>query len=137
MVANLDSQLDSALVRLSTDVGSPSLDGVPSPGSISPSPTLRKYGEGSAPPVSRQASLLSRDSGGDASNRTSVRSDVKHKRFSAMAQRSTAATDPLGRLDDQISAQSDVVEDKMTAIQLKVGRVVSWTRALLRLRSVC
>lgn len=121
MVANLDSQLDSALDRLSVDFGSSVA--VSRAGSTTTLSVGRKSPSSSSPPVSRQGSLLARRALADQLvNGASPTSGGGSKRFSATVGRSPAKTDALSVLDATISTRSTVVEERMAAIQSKVGR---------------
>jgi hypothetical protein len=124
MVASLDSQLDDALDRLSIDLGSPGSAVLSRAGGITSGSVSRKAPSGSAPPVSRQGSLLARRASGlhpaDGDLKSSARST---KRFSATAGRTPAKADALRTLDETISARSDAVEGRMAAIQSKVRRL--------------
>lgn len=123
MVANLDSHLDNALIRLSTEAG-PGRNIPSRPATAtSSSPRPSAFGRQTSPHLLAETPLsksMERHDSVNSSEGGSTRSNVKHKRFSATVRPSRATEDPLGGLDDKINTQSLDVEDRMAAIHLKV-----------------
>lgn len=130
MIASISDQLEDALGTINVAENGTSVASSSRPNSRNSSHRSDSRNGGGGKPSDALQKLGSNGTGAsglkvvDAVSEEST-TTPKKKRFSAMGGRG-GKTDPFDEIDDRITASSISVQDKVSAIQLKVSLVLLW-----------